>query len=181
MNKLNVLQKVKQEGHDLVDEIVKLGVKKENVYEELRKRVGCIEGNEHFAKCYTIRECVKRGIILGEMLHERKEYNARRNEARRQAYHAKKEPEGLIPEAIAEKQPSRIKSKRINERLKNTLPLHEQRAIYAEKRERRAKQEADRHRGAEILAWTVAIAIMALIGYLVGYGLVWFASLLIGV
>lgn len=179
VKKLSALKQVKKEGHDTVDAIVKLGISKTAVYAELRKRLGCNEGNEHFAKCYTIREVQKRCAILEGMRVEQRDRNDKRNEARREAYRAKK---GLIPEAIAQAHQ--------NKRSKDVLPLHEQRAIHAEMRERRATEEAwqgklirqseDRRRAAEMLAWTVTIGAMAAIGYGIGYGLGWVVSLLMG-
>lgn len=53
------LQELKEEGHELIDQLVKMGVRRDSVYESVRRRLGRRGDLKagHFKYANTIKEC----------------------------------------------------------------------------------------------------------------------------
>lgn len=119
------LKQLKQDGHELVDRIVRTGMRKDVVYVELRARLGCLEGNEHFMQMFTVRDVRKAITILRDMAvnHEGRAAEAKKLKA------AHRREAAVARGSVVPVQPTTV-SKRAN----NILPLAEQRRLIAEMR-----------------------------------------------
>jgi hypothetical protein len=78
------LRALKQEGHDIIDDLVRKGWGKGRVYQLLADKVGMQEPNVHFYNVYTERDARKLVKALRELrvelIEDRKEKRRVRNE-----------------------------------------------------------------------------------------------------
>lgn len=66
------IRALKQEGHDVIDRIVRLGVNRSAVYVRLAERLQVSESGAHFQNIFTSRECRKAINALQQMEVERR-------------------------------------------------------------------------------------------------------------
>lgn len=50
------LAAAKKEGHAIIERIVRRGIPRDHIYEEVAKRIGCSIDGAHFGRTYTFRE-----------------------------------------------------------------------------------------------------------------------------
>ena len=81
--RIETLRALKQEGHDVIDRIVRLHVKRETVYILLAHNLGVSEAGAHFQNMFTIRDCTKAITMLEAMERDRRHELAQRREQRR--------------------------------------------------------------------------------------------------
>lgn len=124
------IQALKQQGHDLIDAIVKTGISKNSIYFLLREKLGCVEGNQHFYNIHTERDARKavaalETILEGRqvLLKERRAWNA--EQARERRAKERELAQKPAPAPRNEPEPS------AGTRKGNILPLTEQRAALA--------------------------------------------------
>lgn len=100
------LRALKQEGHDIIDDLVKKGWSKSTVYRMLADRLQVQEQSAHFYNIYTVRDARTAVEVLKAL---RAELIAERNRKRRErAQKAKEEPEPKVVMTVHAK-PSFIK------------------------------------------------------------------------
>lgn len=71
------LIELKQEGHDLIDELVSLGTSRSKVYGKLKKRLKRGEGREHFRHMHTVADAQTAVNALSEMVTFKRDALAR--------------------------------------------------------------------------------------------------------
>jgi predicted GTPase len=67
----NLLKEMKGECHDLIDEIYNTGMPLWVIYSDLRKRLKCEYGKEHFSAMKTYEEVERAMIVLDQMKKQR--------------------------------------------------------------------------------------------------------------
>lgn len=71
------LLELKQEGHDLIDELILTGVTRSKVYNRMRKRLKRAPGKEHFGKMNTVAEAQEAVDLLAQWMLDRVEAQER--------------------------------------------------------------------------------------------------------
>jgi hypothetical protein len=89
------IRRLKQEGHDIIDRLVRLHVPRNTVYLRLAAKLGLREPAAHFQNIFTARECRNAIAALEEIERERRQQirDNRRRKQEAKAERARKEAE----------------------------------------------------------------------------------------
>lgn len=118
IGELRYKDKLKHDGHDLIDELVALGINRRQVYSVLAKRLSRPEPGAHFEKVRTVRE-------LEPMVQELRQFRDERLKARPHKLRKKKKNKLPGPAVVVTPKPDQPKRKFKNECLprEQALPL----------------------------------------------------------
>lgn len=78
--KLDRVRALKQEGHDIIDRIARIGITRGRTYELVAATIGCSEEMAHFHNVFTVRECQQRIKALRKIEEDRRSLIARKRE-----------------------------------------------------------------------------------------------------
>lgn len=146
------IQELKQIAHDLIDDIVRLGYARDDVYLRLADKLNCLPESAHFYNMFTEREVRRAITALGVIKATRTHQIAERREEERKAR--------IKAQQEAREAARRKKAQELMERTRkaksDVLPLAEQRRLLALQRE--GKLQPQGRTEAQERAWSARMA-----------------------